>query len=142
MDLNGTPELSGVPTELVPGKCILITGHDLTDLRTLLEMCESRDINVYTHGEMLPAFMYPELRRYKCLKANFGQAWHAQQREFRHFPGPIIFTSNCIMKPLDSYIDKCFTTGPVGYEGVRYVKNDQWDEVIKAAEAMGGFRDK
>lgn len=74
-EFNGKPKLVPVPTKLVPGKCIVITGHDLVDLRTLLELCQKENINVYTHGEMMPSFMYPDLTKYSCLKANYGHAW-------------------------------------------------------------------
>jgi hydroxylamine reductase len=128
---NGVPQLTAIPTKLVPGPCILITGHDLVDLKTLLEKCEPKGINVYTHGEMLPSFVYPELKKYKCLVANYGHAWQLQQTEFACFPGPILFTTNCIMKPTQKYIQNCFTTGAVGYEGVKHIKNDEWDSLLQ-----------
>ncbi|CAL6004607.1 Hybrid_cluster protein 2 [Hexamita inflata] len=139
--LNGKPELTAVSTKLYPGKSILITGHDLADLKSLLVAAEGK-VNIYTHGEMLPAFMYPELKSFSNLKSHFGHAWQLQQTEFVAFPGPILFTTNCIMKPKSTYIDKCFTTGAVGYEGVKHIKNDDWSEIIEAAMNAEGFRDQ
>lgn len=139
-EYNGVPELTAVPTKLRPGKCILITGHDLVDLRTLLTMAEKEGVDIYTHGEMLPSFMYPGLKSSPRLVGNFGHAWQLQQKEFEHFPGPILFTTNCIMKPRASYIDRCFGTGVVGYEGVKHVENDDWSPLIEMAKNMSGFQ--
>lgn len=136
---NGVPQLTQIPVGLHTGPAVLVTGHDLVDLRTLLEKCETRGVNVYTHGEMLPSFMYPELKKFQCLKANFGHAWQLQQSEFASFPGPILFTTNCIMKPTQKYIANCFTTGAVGYEGVKHILNDDWEPIIQQAISMKGF---
>lgn len=135
----GTPELVAPKAKLVTGKCILVTGHDLADLSTLLDAAEKRGINVYTNGEMLPALAYPVLNKHRNLIGNFGHAWWKQQTEFEMFPGPILFTTNCIMKPKQSYIHKCFTTSMVGYDGVRHIERDCWDELLEAADALKGF---
>ena len=97
---------------------IVITGHDLYDLKQLLEQTKNKGINVYTHGEMLPAHAYPELRKYPHLKGNFGTAWQNQQKEFANLPAPILFTTNCLMPPKASYKDRVFTTEVVSYPEV------------------------
>ncbi len=121
------------------GKCILITGHDLKDLHDLLVATEGKGIDVYTHGEMLPCHGYPSLNKFKHLAGNFGGAWQEQQKEFDQFPGPIIFTTNCLMPPKPSYIDRIYATGLVAFPGVKHVENGKFDEVIKAALAAPGF---
>ena len=108
----GHPVPTKVPLGAKKGKCILITGHDLKDLQLLLEQTSGTGINVYTHGEMLPAHAYPELKKYAHLYGHFGTAWQNQHKEFPNFPGPVLFTTNCIQKPLDSYKDRIFTNGP------------------------------
>lgn len=140
-DMAGVPELSQTPTKIVPGPCILVTGHDLAHLKSLLVACEREGVNVYTHSEMSPAFMYPELKKSPRLIGNFGNAWWKQQSELLHFPGPVLFTTNCIMKPVAKYAENCYATGAVGYEGVKYIKEHCWDELIADAKRQGGFKD-
>ncbi|EKE39650.1 hypothetical protein ENUP19_0080G0100 [Entamoeba nuttalli] len=138
----GHPE----PTEVLighkAGKCILVTGHDLHDLELLLKQTEGKGVNVYTHGEMLPAHGYPLLKKYKHLIGHFGTAWQNQQREFPTFPGAILFTTNCLMKPLPSYKDRVFTTNEVGFNGLVHIGNDKdFTPVIQKALEMEGFTD-
>lgn len=132
-----------VPTKVrvtpVRGKAILITGHDLKDLHDLLVATEGKGINIYTHGEMLPCHGYPELNRFSHLAGNFGGAWQDQQKEFADFPGPILFTTNCLMPPKPSYIDRVYTTGLVSFPGVKHVENGRFEDVIAAAQAAPGF---
>ncbi len=132
-----------VPTKVritpVKGKAILITGHDLKDLEDLLKATDGKGINVYTHGEMLPCHGYPELKKYKHLAGNFGGAWQNQKKEFPEFPGPMLFTTNCLMPPTDSYKDRVFTTGLVSFPGVKHVKNGDFGPVVEAALAAPGF---
>jgi hydroxylamine reductase len=94
----------------VEGKCIVVSGHDLHDLKALLEQTEGKAINVYTHGEMLPAHSYPGLKKFKHLKGNFGGAWYRQKVEFERFPGAILMTTNCVQDPFPSYAKNLFTT--------------------------------
>jgi hydroxylamine reductase len=121
------------------GKAILVSGHDLKDLRDLLEQTKNAGINIYTHGEMLPAHAYPELKKYPHLLGNYGGAWQEQAREFDAFPGAILMTTNCIQMPLPSYARRIFTTGLVGWPGVRHVNNGDFAPVIAAALAAPGF---
>ncbi|GAG33136.1 unnamed protein product, partial [marine sediment metagenome] len=112
-----------VPTQVrvtpVAGKCICVSGHDLKDLEELLKQTEGKGVNVYTHGEMLPALAYPGLKKYPHLVGNYGGAWQDQQKEFDAFPGAILMTTNCIQKPRDGYKGCIFTSGLVGWPGVR-----------------------
>lgn len=135
----GHPVPTEVPLGAKAGQCILVSGHDLKDLKDLLEATQGKGINVYTHGEMLPAHGYPELKKYPHLYGNFGTAWQNQKKEFAHFPGPILMTTNCIQEPQASYRENIFTTGPVGWPGVKHVANGQFDELISTALAMPGF---
>lgn len=132
-----------VPTEVrvtpVKGKAILVSGHDLEDLDALLKQTEGKGINIYTHGEMLPAHGYPELKKYPHLVGNYGGAWQDQRKEFDEFPGAILMTTNCIQKPADSYKHRIFTTGLVAWPGVKHVPNGQFAEVIEAALNEKGF---
>ena len=132
-----------VPTKVrvtpIKGKAILVTGHDLKDLHDLLVATEGKGINIYTHGEMLPCHGYPELHKFKHLAGNFGGAWQEQQKEFDKFPGPMLFTTNCLMPPKPGYIDRVFTTGLVSFPGVKHVENGRFDAVIEAALAAPGF---
>ena len=111
----GSPTPATVPLMVEKGPFIVITGHDLYDLKQLLEQTKDKGINIYTHGEMLPAHAYPELRKYPHLKGNFGTAWQNQQKEFANLPAPILFTTNCLMPPKASYKDRVFTTEVVSY---------------------------
>lgn len=122
------------------GKAILISGHDLLDLEELLKQTEGTGINVYTHGEMLPAHGYPKLKQYKHLAGNFGTAWENQQKEFPNFPGPIVMTTNCLQNP-KGYIERVFTTQNVGWPGCKHVHGRDFSEVIKMAQEMPGFTD-
>lgn len=132
-----------VPTKVritpLKGKCILVSGHDLKDLKMLLEQTEGTGINIYTHGEMLPAHGYPELNKYEHMAGNYGGAWQDQAKEFDAFPGSILMTTNCIQKPRDTYKDRIFTTGLVQWPGVEHVKNGDFKAVIDAAMNAEGF---
>jgi hydroxylamine reductase len=134
-----------VPTEVSlgakKGKAILVSGHDLKDLEEILKQTEGKGINVYTHGEMLPAHGYPELKKYKHLVGHYGTAWHNQQKEFAKFPGAIVMTTNCLQKPLDSYKDNIFTSGPVQWPGVIHIENRDFSPVIKRALELPGFEE-
>ena len=135
----GTPVPTQVRITPVAGKAILVSGHDLHDLDTILAATEGTGINVYTHGELLPAHGYPELHKYAHLAGNYGGAWQDQQRDFTAFPGPIVMTSNCLIEPQPAYRNRIFTTGPVGWPGIRHVDNDDLALVIKAAQSLPGF---
>ncbi len=133
----GTPEPAPVYLGTKAGPGILVSGHDMTDLLELLKQTEGTGINVYTHGEMLPAFMYPELRKYPHLVGNYGGAWQNQRSEFDAFPGPIVMTTNCIQRPKESYQDRIFTLGMVGWPGVKHLGESQdFSEVIKLAREL------
>jgi hydroxylamine reductase len=135
----GAPEPTPVQIGVSKGHCILVSGHDLLDLEALLKQTEGKGINVYTHGEMLPAHGYPGLKKYKHLVGNYGGAWQDQAQEFDAFPGSILMTTNCIQKPRDSYKNRLFTTSLVGWPGVAHVENRQYEKVIQAALAAPGF---
>ena len=136
----GHPEPTEVRVTPVAGKAICVSGHDLKDLDELLKQTEGRGINVYTHGEMLPAHAYPKLKRYKHLVGNYGGAWQDQKKEFDAFPGAILMTTNCIQKPAESYRDRIFTAGLVAFPGVRHIGPDRdFTPVIDAALAAPGF---
>ena len=138
----GHPVPTPVPLGHRRNKCILITGHDLHDLEMLLKQTEGKGIDIYTHGEMLPCHGYPELKKYPHFYGHFGTAWQNQQKEFPNFPGPILFTTNCIQKPLDSYKDRVFTNGLVGWPGVKHITDKDYSAVVKMALAMDGFTDE
>ena len=139
-EVFGHPQPTQVGLTVEKGPFIVITGHDLYDLKRLLQQTEGKGINVYTHGEMLPAHAYPELKKFPHLKGNFGTAWHNQQREFAGLPAPILFTTNCLMPPRDSYADRVFTTEVVGYPGMVHIGEDKdFTPVIEKALALGGF---
>lgn len=140
----GNPTITKVSIGVKKGPAILISGHDLYDLKQLLEQTEGKGINIYTHGEMLPAHAYPELKKYKHLVANYGGAWQEQAKEFDEFPGAILMTTNCIQKPRDSYKDRIFTTGLVAWDGVWHISADEsgnkdFSKVIEKAISSGGF---
>jgi hydroxylamine reductase len=136
----GHPVPTPVPTSLKKGAAIIVTGHDLLDLEALLEQTEGTGINVYTHGEMLPAHGYPGLKKYRHLAGHFGTAWQNQQVEFDNVPAAILFTTNCIQQPRDSYKDRTFTTGLVAWPGVAHVANRDFGPVIKKALSLEGFQ--
>jgi len=137
----GHPVPTPVPLGHRKNKCVLITGHDLRDLEMLLKQTEGKGIDVYTHGEMLPCHGYPELKKYPHFYGHYGTAWQNQQKEFPNFPGPILFTTNCIQKPLDNYKDRVFTNGLVGWPGVKHITDKDYSAVVKMALAMDGFTD-
>lgn len=137
----GAPEPVTVPLTVEKGPFIVITGHDLRDLELLLQQTEGKGIQIYTNGEMLPAHAYPGLKRYAHLKGNFGTAWHNQQRELDGIPAPIVYTTNCLMPPKDSYRDRVFTTGPVSYPGAISIGPDKdFTPVIEKSLELGGYR--
>ena len=135
----GHPVPTQVRTTPKAGKAILVSGHDLRDLASLLEATAGMGINVYTHGEVLPAHSYPELAKYPHLVGNYGGAWQDQQTDFAAFPGAVIMTSNCIIEPQASYRQRIFTTGPVGWPGLRHLEHGAWGPAIAAAQALPGF---
>jgi hydroxylamine reductase len=135
----GNPEPTAVRVEPVKGKAILVSGHDLKDLDLLLKQTEGKGINVYTHGEMLPAHGYPQLKKYPHLAGNYGGAWQDQQKEFDAFPGAILMTTNCIQNPHDTYKGRIFTSGLVAWPGVTHVGDGDFSPVIEAALEADGF---
>ena len=139
----GHPVPSEVTLTVEKGPFIVITGHDLYDLKQLLEQSEGKGVNIYTHGEMLPAHAYPELKKYTHLKGNIGTAWQNQQKEFANIPAPIVYTTNCLMPPAGSYRDRIFTTGVVSYPDVAHITADghqkDFSAVIAKALALGGY---
>jgi len=135
----GHPEPTKIRTTPVKGKAILVSGHDLKDLEELLKQTEGKGINVYTHGEMLPALAYPGLKKYKHLVGNYGGAWQVQGREFAAFPGAILMTTNCIQQPAESYMGRIFTSGLVAWPGVAHIADRDFTPVIEAALAAEGF---
>ena len=136
----GTPVPVTVPLTVEKGPFIVISGHDLHDLKLLLEQTEGKGINIYTHGEMLPAHGYPELKKYSHLKGNFGTAWQNQQKEFAELPAPVLFTTNCLMPPKASYADRVFTTSVVSYPEIMHIGADKdFAPVIEKALELGGY---
>ena len=135
----GNPEPTPVRIHPRKGKAILVSGHDLKDLAELLKQTEGTGINVYTHGEMLPAHGYPELKKYSHLAGNYGGAWQDQQKEFDAFPGAILMTTNCIQKPRETYKARIYTTGLVAWPGVEHVNDHNFKTVIDAALEAEGF---
>ncbi len=135
----GHPVPTKVPLGHRKGKCILVSGHDLKDIATLLKQTEGKGIDIYTHGEMLPAHGYPELKKYSHLYGHFGTAWQNQRQEFEKFPGAILMTTNCLQEPKEVYRENIFTTGMVGWKSVHHVKNGEFTEVIEKASSMPGF---
>lgn len=136
----GNPEPTKVLMEIEPKPFIIVTGHDLRDLKLLLEQTKDKGINIYTHGEMLPAHAYPELKKYPHLKGNFGTAWQNQQKEFADVPAAILFTTNCIMPVKDSYKDRVFTTSVVHYPECKFIGEDKdFTPVIQKALELGGY---
>ena len=136
----GTPEPAAVSLTVEKGPFIVITGHDLCDLKQLLEQTKDKGINIYTHGEMLPAHAYPELKKYPHLKGNFGTAWQNQQKEFADIPAPVVFTTNCLMPPKASYADRVFTTAVVSYPEISHIGEDKdFTPVIEKALTLGGY---
>jgi len=145
----GHPEPTNIRITPVKGKAIVVSGHDLKDLAMLLEQTEGKGVNVYTHGEMLPALAYPRLKQHKHLVGHYGGAWQDQRKEFDEFPGAILMTTNCIQKPKDSYKDRIFTTGLVAWPDVAHIPEQgegpdatkDFTPVIEAALKAPGFPD-
>lgn len=136
----GTPVPARVTLTVEKGPFIVITGHDLYDLHQLLKQTEGKGINIYTHGEMLPAHAYPELKKYTHLKGNFGTAWQNQQKEFAGIPAPVLFTTNCLMPVKESYADRVFTTEVVSYPEMVHIGRDKdFTPVIEKALELGGY---
>jgi hydroxylamine reductase len=135
----GHPEISQVYLGVKPGPGILVSGHDLLDLEELLQQTQGSGVNVYTHGEMLPAHAYPAFKKYPHFVGNYGGSWWQQREEFEQFGGPILMTTNCIVRPKDSYKDRLFTTGQAGYPGCPHIperepgKQKDFSAVIKMA---------
>lgn len=143
----GTPVPTKVPLTIEKGPFIVISGHDLRDLKLLLEQTEGKGINIYTHGEMLPAHGYPELKKYSHLKGNFGTAWQNQQKEFIDIKGPVLFTTNCIMPVKDNYSDRIFTTSVVAYPEMVHINESvnngihtkDFSPIIEKSLELGGY---
>ncbi|WP_195947476.1 hydroxylamine reductase [Paraclostridium bifermentans] len=140
------PSPHKVNVHIKKGPFIIVSGHDLKDLEMILKQTEGKGINIYTHGEMIPCHGYPELNKYPHLAGNFGGAWQDQQKEFDNIPGCILMTTNCLMKPRDSYKDRIFTTSVVGWDGVKYIGKTadgekDFSEIINKALELGGFKE-
>ena len=135
----GHPAPTKVPLGAKKGKAILISGHDLKDLELLLKKTEGMGINIYTHGEMLPAHAYPSLKKYSHFYGHYGTAWQNQAKEFAEFPGPIVMTTNCIQRPKETYLGNIYTLGNVGWPGAMHLKDSSFEPVIKKALEMPGF---
>ena len=136
----GHPEVTMVRMSPVKGKAILVSGHDMGDLEAILKQTAGKGINVYTHGELMPANAYPGLKKFPHLVGNYGGAWQDQQKEFAAFPGAIVMTSNCLINPeIRGYQDRIFTAGPVGWNGLPHIENHDFSPVIACALAQPGF---
>ncbi|MCX7590318.1 MAG: hydroxylamine reductase, partial [Kiritimatiellae bacterium] len=135
----GHPEPTSVRVTPVRGKAIVVSGHDLKDLEELLKQTQDLGINIYTHGEMLPAHGYPGLRKFAHLVGNYGGAWQDQVREFDVFPGAVLMTTNCLQRPRESYKGRIFSSGLVAWPGVRHITDRNFAPVIEAALAASGF---
>jgi len=136
----GHPTPTKVPLYPKRGKAILVSGHDLRDLEEILKQTENKGIYVYTHGEMLPCHGYPGLKKYAHFYGHYGTAWQNQAKEFEAFPGAIVMTTNCIQKPRETYQNHIFTTGLVGWPGVRHLSGKNFAPVIEKALQMEGFK--
>ena len=140
----GNPVPAQVSMNVEKGPFIVISGHDLHDLKQLLEQTDGKGVNVYTHSEMLPAHGYPELKKYPHLKGNFGTAWQNQQKEFDNIQAPILFTTNCLMPPKRSYADRVYTTSVVGFPEIKHIGEDEngqkdFGALIEHAVKLGGY---
>lgn len=140
----GTPNPRTVSTHIEPGPFIIVTGHDMRDIHMLLEQTKDQGVNVYTHGEMLPAHGYPTLQAYDHFKGHFGTAWNNQRKEFDEVPAPILYTTNCILPPRDSYIGNIYTTSVVGWPGCHHIEadadgNKDFSKIIAHAKELGGY---
>ena len=137
----GHPVPTKVPLGAKKGKAILVSGHDLKDLELILKQSQDKGIYVYTHGEMLPAHGYPELKKYTHFYGHYGTAWQNQQREFKTFPGAIVMTTNCIQRPVEPYAGNIFTTGLVGWPNIPHIADKDFTPVIEKALEMPGFQE-
>ena len=140
------PSPHKVNVHIKKGPFIIVSGHDLKDLEMLLEQTEGKGINIYTHGEMIPSHGYPGLKKYPHLVGNFGGAWQDQQKEFDNIPGCILMTTNCLMKPRETYKDRIFTTSVVGWDGVKHITKGKdgkkdFSEIINKALELGGYEE-
>ncbi len=140
----GNPVPTRVNVDIKKGPFIVVSGHDLKDLHQLLEQTNNKGINIYTHGEMLPAHAYPQLKKYSHLVGNFGTAWQSQQKEFEDIPAPILFTTNCLMPPRKSYADRVYTTSVVGFDGLLHIDEDKdgkkdFTPLIEQSLSLGGY---
>ncbi|OGS68217.1 MAG: hydroxylamine reductase [Elusimicrobia bacterium RIFOXYB2_FULL_62_6] len=135
----GHPVPAKVRVNPLKGKALLVSGHDLKDMEAILRQTEGKGINVYTHGEMLPAHGYPSLKKYKHLAGNYGGAWQNQQKEFAAFPGAIVMTTNCIQRPAENYKGRIFSSGLVQYPGVTHIADGNFAPAVEAALAAEGF---
>lgn len=140
----GNPSPHAVPMTLKAGPFIIVSGHDFHDLEMLLAQSQGSGVNIYTHGEMLPGHGYEGLKKYPHLVGNFGDAWQEQQKQFDNIPGCILMTTNCLMKPRDSYKDRIYSTNVVGWDGVKYIPRKEngeknFSEIIQQALALGGY---
>lgn len=140
----GDPVPVQVPLKIEKGPFIVVTGHDLHDLKMLLEQTDGKGVNIYTHSEMLPAHGYPELKKHPQLKGNFGTAWQSQQKEFENLPASILFTTNCLMPPKQSYADRVYTTSLVAFPEMKHIETDtnghkDFAALIDHAIKLGGF---
>lgn len=135
----GNPEPTQARITPIKGKAILVSGHDLLDLQTILEQTLGKGINVYTHGELLPALAYPALKKYPHLVGNYGGAWQDQQADFASFPGSIVMTTNCLIEPKINYSHRIFTRSVVGWSGITHIEDHDFSPAIEAALAAPGF---
>ncbi len=135
----GKPEPTQVSTGTKAGPAIVVSGHDMFMMEKVLEQCDEAGVNVYTHGEMLPAHGYPGLKAHKSLVGHFGTAWQNQQKEFDGQPAAFVFNTNCIQEPLDSYKDRTFTNSLVGWPGAAHIEGYDFSAVIAKAKELGGF---
>ena len=145
--IYGNPSPHPVNVHIKKGPFIIVSGHDLKDLEMLLKQTEGLGINIYTHGEMLPSHGYEGLKKYKHLVGNFGGAWQDQQKQFDNLPGCILMTTNCLMRPRDTYKDRIYSTSVVGWDGIKYIEKKpdgekDFSEIIKQSLELGGFTEE
>lgn len=145
--IYGNPSPHPVNVHINKGPFIIVSGHDLKDLEMLLKQTEGLGINIYTHGEMLPSHGYEGLKKYKHLAGNFGGAWQDQQKQFDNLPGCILMTTNCLMRPRDTYKDRIYSTNVVGWDGIKYIEKKpdgekDFSEIIKQSLELGGFTEE
>ncbi|GMO42122.1 MAG: hydroxylamine reductase [Termitinemataceae bacterium] len=143
----GIPSPAAISFGIEKGPFIVVSGHDLRDLKLLLEQTKNKGINIYTHGEMLPAHGYPKLKEYSHLKGHFGSAWQNQQKEFDAIPAPVLFTTNCLMPAKNTYSDRIFTTGVTGFSGIVHIAESDdgkkdFSPLIEKAISLGGYSEK